>query len=334
MNKATLVVGPFYQNNKIFDLNDKIVNRDNCMYPFFLLKSEFEKAEINLATQDINPISESQNVIYNEMPKNLPQGKEIEKSYLLIFESELIRPDNWDLKKHRYFKKIFTWNDNYVDNKKYFKMNFSQKIPESLNMQTKDKLCTLIAGNKMNQDKRELYSERLKAIKWFEKNHPGDFDLYGMGWDKLFLKIPFNYFNRLDMCKSIAVKFRPSFKGVVQSKNDVYSRYKFAICFENVKDIPGYITEKIFDCFFAGCVPVYWGASNIQEFVPKECFIDKRNFSSYEDLYGFIYNIDENIYFNYINAIESYLQGKEIKLFSAEYFSKTIFNNIIGSKSA
>jgi hypothetical protein len=30
----------------------------------------------------------------------------------------------------------------------------------------------------------ELYSKRVEAIKWFEKNHPEDFDFYGIGWDR------------------------------------------------------------------------------------------------------------------------------------------------------
>ncbi len=52
--------------------------------------------------------------------------------YLLIFESEIIRPDNWNIESHKYFRKIFTWADKYVDNKKYFKLNFSSKIPAHL----------------------------------------------------------------------------------------------------------------------------------------------------------------------------------------------------------
>ena len=34
------------------------------------------------------------------------------------------------------------------------------------------------------------------------------------------------------------------------------------------REIPGYITEKIFDCFLARSVPVYWGPGNIADHVP------------------------------------------------------------------
>ena len=72
--------------------------------------------------------------------------------YLLIFESEVIRPDNWNMENHRYFKKIFTWNDKFIDNKKYFKINFSHKISNEVefNIKNKEKLCTMIVAKIYN----------------------------------------------------------------------------------------------------------------------------------------------------------------------------------------
>jgi len=46
---------------------------------------------------------------------------------------------------------------------------------------------------------------------------------------------------------------------MVGHKKPIMEQYKFSIYHENARNIPGYITEKIFDSFFAGCVPVYWG---------------------------------------------------------------------------
>ena len=36
------------------------------------------------------------------------------------------------------------------------------------------------------------------------------------------------------------------------SKHELYQKFKFSICFENVADISGYVTEKIFDAMLAG----------------------------------------------------------------------------------
>ena len=130
------------------------------------------------------------------------------------------------------------------------------------------------------------------------------------------------------MSKFFAHKF-PSYQGKVASKKEVLEKYKFAICYENARDISGYITEKIFDCFFAGCVPVYWGADNVSEHIPATCFIDKRNFKSYQDLYAFMSNMSDDDYLGYLQSIESYLNSEKIYPFSADYFARTIVGNLV-----
>lgn len=332
MKKACIFVSEAYQKNKLFDLEDVMLNRDNCMYPFYLLKEKFKKSGYDLATQDFHDINSSDIIIYNDMPDMLPSLKDCSKSYLLLFESELIRSDNWDLNKHEHFNKIFTWHDDFIDNKKHFKINFAQKIPKSINknLVSKEKLCTLITGNKKVKHPLELYSKRVEVIKWFEQYHPEDFDFYGIGWDEYTHE---NRYIRFLLKKSkIAKFFKPryvSYKGKVKSKKEVLEKYKFAICYENARDISGYITEKIFDCFFAGCVPIYWGANNVKEHIPKECFIDRKEFKSYEELYDFINNMNDEQYMEYLNSIEAFLNSDKIYPFSSEYFANTIVETIL-----
>lgn len=141
---------------------------------------------MDLSTYDINSINDSEIVIYNDMPKVLPNESAIKKSYLLLFESELIKPQNFDLEKHKYFNKIFTWDDRIIDNKKYFKINFSHLFPENINkdLTKKEKLLYINIWKQKVNHPLELYSKRVEAIRWFESKHPNDFDLYGMGWDE------------------------------------------------------------------------------------------------------------------------------------------------------
>ena len=333
MIKATFFTGPFYLNNRQFDVLDKISNRDNCLYGFYLLRERFKENNIDLSTQDINFTSESQFIIYNEMPKIKDIFPE-KDNYLIIFESEVIRPDNWNMENHKYFKKIFTWHDKYVDNKKYFKINFSHKITNKVefNIKNKKKLCIMIVANKFKSHPLELYTERLKAIRWFEENHPEDFDLYGIGWDKYYFRGILSKLNRFNTLREVLKPKYPSYKGPIKSKKEIYKRYKFAICYENARNIPGYITEKIFDCFFAGCVPVYWGASNITDHIPANTFIDRRNFKSYEELYQYLKNIPEKEYISYLNAIKDFIKSDKIYPFSAGHFADTLINNILGEE--
>jgi hypothetical protein len=245
----------------------------------------------------------------------------------------LIRPDNFDVSKHNHFKKIFTWSDDLVDNKKYFKINYAFKIPKKIPKKfNKEKLCCLIVGNKNSNYPNELYSERKKVIKWFEKNHLDDFDLYGVGWNEYHFKgiKLIRAFNRISIAKKIMYKYfgeyYPSYKGKVDSKFDTMLNYKFAICYENIKDISGYITEKILDAMFAGCIPIYLGADNIVKYIPKNCFIDKRDFDTYEKLYAYIISINENEYMNYLNNIETFLNSDKGIQFSSESFAKIVVN--------
>ena len=120
-----------------------------------------------------------------------------------------------------------------------------------------------------------------------------------------------------------------SYIGEVESKHKVLINYKFSICYENAFNLPGYITEKIFDSFFAGNIPVYLGANDICDQIPSNTFIDKRNFKSYEELYSYMKNMPEGVYNSYLNAIRAYLNSDMIQKFSAETFTNIILNNIL-----
>ena len=126
--------------------------------------------EFNLvdAAKSFNQIVDEKQESINIFAADEVEAKAKEDKYIIALKE-----------KHKYFNKIFTWHDELVDNKKYFKLNFSHLFPKSINkdLSKKQKLCTLIAGNKRVKHSLELYSKRVEAIRWFEKNHPEDFDL-------------------------------------------------------------------------------------------------------------------------------------------------------------
>ena len=331
--------------HKIYNLNNGVFNSEiypfgeNLEYPFVLLKKLFEDNRIEICTLDNYPISQFSKIIFLDYPRNIDLNDLREKGiklYLIILESEIIRKENFVIQNHLLFENIFTWSDIliYEDKTKYIKLNYCHKFPREIKKElfSKKKTCTLIAGNKTNTDPRELYSERVKAIRWFEKNHSTEFDLYGISWEKGEIKYSSNFIRKIK--KVIKLFYRrvnspfPSNKGKIESKKEILKGYKFAICYENAKDIPGYITEKIFDCFFAGCVPIYLGAPNISDFIPKECYIDKNLFETYEELYQYISMMSESEYALYINAIERYLKSENSNSFRGEYFAEIIFNKI------
>lgn len=231
------------------------------------------------------------------------------KKYLMLFECDVIKPDNWDIDYHRHFDRIFTWNDDLIDGQRYVKINFAAELKRpyefSALKQTfaQRKLATVIAGAKVSRHPNELYSERVRAIRWFEHNAPADFDLYGMGWD--------------------AASY-PSYKGPVDDKLATLSDYRFSICYENARDIPGYITEKALDCLRAGTVPVYLGAPNITRWIPADCFIDLRRFGSYPELHGALSGMQAAEHGAYLDRIAAFLNGPGVHPFSSECFVDTV----------
>ncbi|MFZ2456936.1 MAG: glycosyltransferase family 10 [Candidatus Altiarchaeia archaeon] len=314
---------------------------DDLNYPLVYLQKAANDAGIKVSTIDTEPLESYDAIFFLDFPKKenryyrelVKMG--LENMYLVMFESEIIRPDNFDPKNHKHFKKIFTWKDTLVDNKKYFKIFLPNDIPDVFPPgPKKDKLCVMIAGNKYVSRSLQLYGERVKAIRWFEKNHPEDFDLYGIGWDRYRFKgpKPIRVLNRIKGLTRLLNPHYTSYAGQIERKRPVLQRYKFSICYENARDIPGYITEKIFDCFFAGCVPVYWGAPNITDYIPEETFIDKRKYSSYEELYAYLKNMPDKEYEGYQKAIRNYVKSDMIRLFSAENFAEIIIEEIKDSK--
>ena len=104
--------------------------------------------------------------------------------------------------------------------------------------------------------------------------------------------------------------------------------YKFSICFENTTNIDGYITEKIFDCFTAGTVPIYSGCPNIEKYIPSNCFIDMRNFSTIQDLYNYINSMSYREYQEILDNIQKFLQSKQGWIFTPECFAQTLLKSI------
>lgn len=148
---------------------------------------------------------------------------------------------------------------------------------------------------------REIYVDRIEAIRYFA-DHPG-FRLYGLDWDQ-----PIPGFGP-DYQRAVGKVYAGVIPEGIHFKRQVISGFRFAICFENCA-FPGYITEKILDCFLAGCIPIYWGAPDITDFVPAETFIDFRRFGSFEALDKYLNDLTEVEALQYLEAARDFLSSE------------------------
>jgi alpha(1,3/1,4) fucosyltransferase len=315
-----------FKNNECFG---KTFYRDNCNFFITNLKPVFKRYGLEISTQDIIPPESSDIILRLGFDEPLYLGNS-EKSYLVHLESPPHDLGAMNEKNHKYFKKIFTWNDDIIDNKKYYKINQAHEIPKTIpKIFDNKKLCTIIAGNKSANHPDELYTERVKFIRWIETRYLYDFDLYGTRWDQYRFGHSFagKVLNKIKPLRK--QNLFPSYKGLVVSKYETLKDYKFSICYENIKDQNGYITEKIFDCFFAGCIPIYWGSKNIHHHIPRECYVDKNAFDNFEDMYRFMKNMDKKTYMNYLDNIDEFLNSTKSDPFCAYTFADTIASQIM-----
>ena len=115
------------------------------------------------------------------------------------------------------------------------------------------------------------------------------------------------------------------------SSNDLiesYKKYKFAFAIEN-KKVDGYVTEKIMNAFYAGCIPIYWGSSNVNDLFNKKSFINVNDFNSLDECVDYVCNLsDEEI--NIILNEPIYNPSSElIRLLDDEYNSKNVNKTLI-----
>jgi len=237
--------------------------------------------------------------VKRKMLRKLPK----EKSILFLWEAPLADKNLYSRKYLRHFKKIYTWNDDLVDYRRFFKFYIPALKPLELSLPSyaERKTLTAVFSSKTSKHPDNLYGKREEAVLFFD-SRPG-FEFYGRCWEGKKLK---------------------SYQGEAPSTIGVLKNYRFALCYENMQGLKGYITEKIFDCFAAGTVPIYWGAENIEKYIPEGCYIDRRLFDSNEKLSAFIESLDETAYTTYLDNIQKFLQSEAAQRFSQKMFS-TIF---------
>ena len=319
-----------YGNNNISDLFDQHPSKINFTTHWIALKNQLYKFGIELISKNSSSLKSPDLEIHLNVLKT---KNDKWPKFCILTETKYIHPDNSNINLIKKYNHTFSWNQDLVD------LGLSTKImlPHPLDKcvvngyEKRDQLVILFGSNRSLRGwhpKNNLYSERVKTIKWFERNAPNDFALYGRKWNmsarlptrlgglihSLEKKLPFTY------CPF------PSWRGVILNKQDILIHSRFSIVYENIKGLNGYITEKIFDAFIAGNIPVYWGAEDIDNHIPKECFIDRRSFLNHYELHKYLKNMSERQYLNYQKCIKEFLENK------SEEFTCKKFADIISSK--
>ena len=331
-----------YNRNRMF-LSPESTVGDNLAAPFVDMARMLAARGHRLSTIDMAPLDSYDAIVFLDYPTrwNAYFRRALRSAdiplYLVLQESQAIRPDNYRARNHRGFRKVFTWHDGLVDGNRYIKWFNAVDFGSVAKDDGGDRrlLCALVAGNKFSNHPAELYSARRDTLKWFAAHAPADIALYGEGWDRWYVPQA-GFLGNAVLAKLYRImpglprrRAYPFWKGTIRWKMDVLRGARFCICYENAV-FPGYVTEKIFDCFFAGCVPVYWGAPNVTDYIPSGTFIDRGRFTSHEDLHAYLRGMPESEYNGYRAAISDYLASEQARLFGAEHMTNVVLQHVVG----
>ena len=319
MSQVAFAVTQNLMQNRLFDITSA---RDNCLERFVALKQMLGLDDISCDTLDACAAVSIDVLICSDIASNLrgvlnliKLNPSIRILYLPTEPALVSCLHDSDILGKIDFDRVLFWNDAFTRHYKHaVKCNIGQPIitPESIPFVAFEdkKFISAITSNKLIKHKNGLYEERLRAFDFFSNKTEG-MDLYGMGWDKSTL--PF---------------IATSYRGLCDIKKETLKSYKFSICFENARGYQGLITEKIFDCFAAGTVPIYYGPPNVQDYIPNGCYIDFRDFKSYEDLYQFLMNVTEIEYKAYLDAAKRFIKSKEYYAFTSKRFAEIVLEQI------
>jgi hypothetical protein len=113
-------------------------------------------------------------------------------------------------------------------------------------------------------------------------------------------------------------------RGICGDKLATLREYKFAICYENCA-LPGYITEKIIDCFVAGVIPIYRGAPDVSHHIPAKAYLSADDLSV-DQLQCQMNGMDEAESRSIIQCGREYLNSTPGKLHSYEGFAEAVLD--------
>ena len=160
----------------------------------------------------------------------------------------------------------------------------------------------------------ELQNKRLELIEYF--GNKGLLKMFGNGWANLD-EIPETWQKKIEgIVKELAPK-------PVDDKLGAISKFKFNLAVENMS-YKGYVTEKILESMVANTIPVYLGAPDIANYIPKNCFIDQRDFESLDELYSYMKNMTAEQAQGYLDSAQAFLRSNEGQKYTPYSHSKLL----------
>jgi hypothetical protein len=346
-----------FLQDRLFSSEKTRYGGDELMAPYTYLRAYLEAQGIEVHTADYLSEQPGSGLnLYISLGsfgdyKKLSRRTDVILSAFFLFESPIVEPSIYRkvTRVQDQFRRIYTWSDSdsllrFTGRSlrcQHFHWPQSFDQPHERIWAQKDrKFLVMINANKLPRIYwNELYTERMRAVAFFAKH--GDIELYGPGWDEPSwrlgrTRVPYTITRLYRFFLTHWQKIKPDpllqaarkvYRGKTESKSITLGGYTFAICFENM-NLQGWITEKIFDCFYAGTIPVYLGAPDIQEYIPEDCFIDMRHFPDYPSLHKYLKSLTPADVDGFRSRARYFLASSQFEPFTKRAFAER-FRQII-----
>jgi hypothetical protein len=339
--------------NRFFE-QPEINGMKSDTYMYKDLKNFLATKNIDLNVQSIHKPEESDLIIcLNETGyfTSYRRNERNKQLLLIITEPPVYNMNDWSKSRHVFFDKVFTYDPGLVksDPSKYVLIHFPidlsvpvAGLPTEKEF-NKKKLASLVAGafaiTKPAIKNNSLLFERYRVLKWYQKHDPLSLHFFA----RVHPVNKFEHFRGASYLNKISKKITSAiakvlfekriagiYKGPISglSKNEAMRQYKFNFCLENSYGIKGLISEKIFDCFAAGTVPVYLGAPDISDYIPTNCYVLYSDYKSLGELNTFLHRMDYNTYIQYLINAGDFLNSPKAAVFSTAEFIDKIYSVI------
>lgn len=363
--RVNLYIDPFshhFYRDALFEAKNAKLG-DNLLAPYAYLKEWLEARDVRVHTADWLLSGEKftgANLYVSfgirDNYRQLAARSDVTLSAFFAFECPIVEPSLYrELGRAQHqFKRIFSWSDGpslerFVGKplqcEHFFWPQSFNEVHKGVWEREDREFLVMINANKLPRIYwQELFTERARTVAWFAERN--EINLYGKGWNEPSKRmgktwLPWTLRRWLEKFEArrqqlwpdpLLAAARRAYRGPAASKAEVLGEHTFALCYENMI-LKGWITEKIFDCFFAGAIPVYWGEPEVERYVPPSCFIDRRQFKDNAQLRDFLKSLKPEAIRTYKENARAFLASPAYVPFTKEAFVKH-FHRIIEEDAA
>ncbi len=333
----------FFLNNRIFldptAIEGAQKGNDHWLRPFGQLHGQAQSEGFLLETYDRLPPERADLVVFFDLPPERAIVERLRRDHprvgrvLMAMESPLFNAAALDRRNHAVFDRVLSFRAFEPARGKYFRYRLPVWPPSECapSLPFRDRaVAVMINANQtfgprarwrsikdatlrgwrpsvataisIAMGGRELYSKRRALVRAMHQAQPGSLAIHGRGWEGW-----------------------PGNRGVLnENKLSLLGKFRFNLAFENALDDDGYVSEKVWDAFFGGTVPVYLGNAGIADALPSEAFIDGRRFADPHALARHLVEMDEATWSRLAENASRFREWDALKPYLAERFASDV----------